>query len=86
MKFQNKLDKFVEKNSQEPKYADVSVVWKDTGVKVDGCIIKLDAEYEDGPDIFFNVNGVSELDTLCQKENGEDFYIIESSVSFLLDK
>lgn len=61
------------------KYAICSIEWKDSGEIEDGYIFKLslDLDEQDDDRIFFYCDGIKSLNSLTEKDNGEDFVVID---------
>lgn len=70
-----KYENFIRENGFEPKYATCSVVFKEDNAVLDAIFQLAYDEDEDDTFIFFQCNGLSELISLFDKNNGEDFYI-----------
>ena len=81
MSIQEKYDTFVRENNCTPTFATASVQWKDTDEVVDNLTFSIDASIPDD-EVFFYTSGVYELETLSDKDNGEDFIIIKDTVEF----
>ena len=87
MSIEDKYKKFVEKHGCEPSYADVVVQWKDSGMfgAMDAAIIKLSNDLDERDDeILYYAHGLSDFVSLTEKDNGEDFYVLEETVNFLI--
>ena len=81
MSIQEKYDTFVRENKCTPTFATASVRWKDTDEVVDNLAFSIDDSVPDD-DVFFNISGVYELETLSNKDNGEDFTILDDTIEF----
>lgn len=86
MSIREKYEDFVRKYNCEPDYASVIIQWKDSGMfgAMGAATIKLSSgldEYDD--EIFYYADGLSDLEALTEKDNGEDFYILEEYTEFL---
>lgn len=62
---------------QEPKYAEVRVMWDD-GCYYDNAIIKLMCDEDKKDDrIFFYCNGLKDLLDLCDITEGSEFIVVK---------
>lgn len=86
MSIQEKYNAFVEKYGCEPNYASAIIQWNGCGMfgVLEDVIIRLsDGVDEQDDEIFYYVHGISDLEALTRKDNGEDFYVLEETTEFL---
>lgn len=86
MSLQEKYDAFAKKHGCEPIYASAIVQWKEPGMlgAYEDVIIKLSKDTDEQDDeILYYANGIQELEELT-KDTGEDFFVLEQTVSFLI--
>lgn len=86
MSIQERYKAFVEKYGCEPNYVSAIIQWKDSGMlgAFEDVIIKLSNDVDEHDDeVFYYVHGISDLEVLT-KDNGEDFYVLEGTVNFLI--
>jgi hypothetical protein len=82
MSIREKYDEFVKKYGHEPHYAYCTIQWKDDGETQDD-LIKLSCDVGDDDDlIFYYADGIGDLESLTQSGPGEDFIVLEETVSF----
>ena len=74
----NKYDAFVREHQEEPKYAEVTIRFKDDNVQ-DTVLIQLDHGSDPRTDdqIFYYCGGLGDLEGLTQSERMEDFQIVD---------
>lgn len=83
MSIRETYEAFIRDNNREPVYACPVIRWKDDDT-VEEVFIKLSCDVgENDDEIFYYVNGINEIEALTDKDNGEDFYIIENSIIFI---
>ena len=76
-------DKFVKENGHEPRYASVSIKYNDEDSYFGG-IIKMSSDTDEKDElIFFYSNGIGDIESLSEENNGEDFVIEPDYVDFL---
>ena len=63
---------------KEPLFATCGIVFNGSN-RVETMVFKLSTKVVDSEDneIFFYCNGADELKSLCEKDNGEDFQIVD---------
>lgn len=86
MSIQEKYETFVKKYGCEPIYASAIVQWKEPGMlgAYEDVIIKLSKDTDEQDDeILYYADGLSDLIALTERDNGEDFYVLEETVEFL---
>ena len=84
MNLSEKSTLYKQTHTNPPAYANVDIIWNDTGGIMENIIIKLSCDADSKTDhlIFFYVNGVEELESLCTP-GSQDFTVIESSIELL---
>lgn len=82
-------DNYVQGHIMEPNFAEVTIMWKDSGEKCEGYVIALNdvpkAFPEEDEKVFFYMESVDDLINATSEDpdiNGEDFIILPDSVSF----
>lgn len=83
MTIRQKFDEYVSHRIFEPRYAQVSVVWKDDKRREDRLVISLTDYHEDEDDhIFYYCGSVGDLESLTDEDGMQDFFVIADSVEF----
>lgn len=83
MNIKEKFEAFAEEYGHEPNYAKATIEWEDDGNTCD-VLVKLNNEYQEDEDdeIFYYFGSLDELIETTNKGNGEDFFVIEDSITF----
>lgn len=70
----------------DPNFAEVSIVWKDSGERCDGFVIALNDTPKRFPEeddkVFFYTAGIGGLCSLFDRNSDEDFYVLPDTVNF----
>lgn len=83
MDIKEKFEAFAKEYGYEPNYAEATIEWENDGNTCD-VLVKLNNEYQEDEDdeIFFYFTSLDELIETTNKDNGEDFFVIEDSITF----